>query len=444
MRSRHPPSPPPAPPWHGDPALRWSALALALTLVMLVLGWCWRAIGTAPPSTERTRAAAAAVPAAAAIAKPPQTLARAAPAAAALTAALPRALPAAATLPAPGVEVCGWGPVELPDDDPFPLQRIPAAQRAAALDQAEQRLLADADPRINAAGLLIGARGRGQGARQRLEKLAWLASGSQDPVIYAFALHGCQGLAERDGSACRLLSRAQAARLEPDNAQAWLELAAEAAAQGEADAEHEAMRHAAQATRSRAHAAQLPALVHRALAPPLPALPRTLASSVALSVHDTWRLSPAATGQAREYCGAGVVPGEAEPARQVTCRALAGVLGAHGGSLAELGAALAIARAWRVDGAAAAAWQQEHDALIEAGAPGPGDQTDLACGALAAAQAWLQRVADGGERRALREHMQAHGRSLQEWSERHRRTIALASAAATEAAAADGAGDPGP
>jgi hypothetical protein len=439
VRRRRPPPPPPVPPWRGEAGLRWGAVAMVV--LALLLYWSGHRPPPSSPGAVVLRSASA---------PPGAPAARMQPAPAAAPGSLPAAQPTPPVAPAiprravgPGVEVCGWGTVELPEDDPFPLQRIPAAQRAAALDAAEQRLLADADPRVQAAGLLIGTRGRGQGGRQRIERLAWLAAGLQDPVVYALALRACQGVVDRDGGACRLLSRTQAARLEPDNAQPWLELAAEAAAQGDAAAEHDAMARAAQTTRSDVHFLQLPALVSRALAPPVPALQRTLASSVAINLHDTWRLSPAASAQARDYCAAGVDASAAEPSRQAGCRALARVLGDQGRSLAELATALAIARSAQLPGSGPPAWQLEHDALVEVGTPESADPNDLGCAALTAAQGWWQRVADDGERRALRERLEASGRSLQEGSERHRRNLGVAGAAVAEAAVADGAGDQG-
>ncbi len=337
----------------------------------------------------------------------------------------------AAGPPVSGVDICGFGPVQLADDDPYPLQRLPAALRLAALDSAETQLQADADPRVRAAGLLIGARGRPQRSRAQIEGLARLAAGSQDPLVYALALQACQGLAQVDAGACQLLSRAQAAQLDPDNAMPWLALAAEAAARGEADAEHEAMRRAAQAQRIGAPLDALPALVGRALAPPQPALARTVGLAAAFALHDGWRLLPAGSAQARAYCLNDAA--EDDAVRAPSCRALALLLLARGPALADLGAGLALGRQWALPPAVLAAPQQEHDALLEAGVSPP-DPTEPGCAAQAAQSAWAERIAQAGERQAMRDEMRRAGRSVEEWSERHRRTIALASAAVEAAA----------
>ncbi len=442
VRRRRPPPPPPVPPWRGESGLRWGAVAMLALAVLMY----WAGHPAAPPSPGAVVLRDARTPPGAPAPRPRPAMDPAMATAvspAAMSPPLQHTPATPRTTNQPGVEVCGWGRVDLPGDDPFPLQRIPPAQRTAALDAAEQRLLADPDVRVQAAGLLIGLRGRGPGGRQRIERLAWLAAGLPDPVVYAFALRACQGVvADRDGSACGLLGRAQAARLEPDNAPPWLELAAEAAARGDAAAERDAMERAAQATRSEVHLAQLPALVVRALAPPVPVLQRTLASSIAINLHDTWRLSPVASAQARDYCAAGVDALATEPSRQASCRALARVLGDQGRSLAELATALAIARSTQLTAAGPSAWQLEHDALVEVGTPESADPNDLGCAALASAQGWWQSVADDGERRALRERLEASGRSLQDWSDRHRRHLAMAGAAAALAATPEPGGDP--
>jgi hypothetical protein len=371
-------------------------------------------------------------------------------AAAMLTAAPPHPLreraTAAPVLPAPdgGTEVCGWGPVELPADDPFPLQRLPAGARRAALDQAQAAMAADADPRIRAAGLLLGARAGAGEARARIEQLARLAAASTDATTYALALHACQHLAEAAAGPCGLLGGAQAAQLDPDNAQPWLALAAEAAARQDTDAEHDAMRRAAQASHLSAHTAVLPVLVAQALPAPEASLPRTLALGIALGLQDVARLLPPPGGvaQARAYCLATAGTGQDGEPPAATCRALAALLLHHGRGVADLGAGLDIARRWSPALAGLAGWQQEHDALIDT-APPLADGIDLGCAAQQRQLDWLRGVAAVGERVALREQLAASGHSIAEWSERHRRSVQLAQAtvATVAAGADDGAAD---
>lgn len=416
-------------------AAAWAvgALTLAALLGWIVAAWLPRtapeapaAVAAAPkpiPGTgHRTPAAA---PSAAALA----------PSAVAVPAPAPRAAaaPAYASLAVDeGTEVCGWGRVHLPADDPFPLQRLPTAARRAALDEAQAGMAADADVRVRAAGLLLGARSAATGARSRIEQLARLAAASPDATAYAMALQACRAQADAAAGACGLLGTAQAAQLEPDNAQPWLALAAEAAARQDAEAEHDAMRRAAQATQIGTHDAALPLLVAQALPAPGASLQRTLALGVALGLQDIARLMPApgGTAQARSYCLSAAGAGAGGPdtdARGASCRGLALLLLQRGPSVAELGAGLDIARRWLPGQPGLGTWQQEHDALIDT-APPLADGIDLGCAAQQQQLDWLRRVAALGERAALREQLAASGHSIAEWSARHRRSLQLAQA----------------
>ena len=356
----------------------------------------------------------------------------------------PAAPPAAPTTFEEGTEVCGWGRVQLPADDPFPLQRLPAAARRAGLDDARAAMAADGDLQVRAAGLLLAARGGGVGARQRVEQLARLAAASSDATAYAMALQACRGLADPVAGACGLLGQAQAAQLAPDDASPWLALAAEAAARQDAEAEHDAMRRAAQASRISTHTATLPLLVARSLPAPDAALARTLALGQAFGLQDVARLLPPPGGmaQARAYCVAGGEP-DAD-ARAPACRGLAKLLLQHGRTVAELGAGLDIARRWSPALAGLATWQQEHDALVDTAPPLP-DGIDLGCAAQERQLDWLRRVAAVGERAALREQLAAAGHSIAEWRARHRRSLPLAQAtvAAVAAGGDDGTPEPG-
>jgi hypothetical protein len=430
---------------------------LALTAL---LGWM--ALPSAPPGAPPVSVASAphaATPKAA----PPPAPQPAPPALAVAATPVPAAPPAAprrpvAAEPDDGTEVCGWGRVQLPADDPFPLQRLPASTRRAALDQAQARMAADADVRVRAAGLLLGARSATTGARERIDQLARLAAASPDATAYALALQACRSLADPAAGACALLGPAQAAQLEPANAWPWLALAAEAAARQDSEAEHDAMRRAAQGTHATAHAPLLPLLVAQALPVPGSPLQRTLALGVALGLQDVARVLPPPGGvaQARAYClsgpsglsglsglsGPAGLPNPAgaaagmpdEEARATPCRGLAQLLLQHGRGVAELGAGLDIARRWSPTLAGLAAWQQEHDALIDTAPPLP-DGIDLGCAAQQRQLDWLHRVAALGERAALGEQLAASGHSIAEWSARHRRSLQLAQATVASVAA---------
>ncbi len=301
------------------------------------------------------------------------------------------------------VEVCGYGAVQLAVDDPNPLQRVPLVLRHAALDQVEARLAAHPEAAVRAAGLLIGARGRVAGSRARIQQLARLAVSTQDAAVYLLALRGCRTYGETDAGACALLSRAQWARLDPDNLHPWLELAAEAAARDDAPAEAEAMRQAAQARHSDARAGLLPALVAQALGPPVPGLQRALAASLARSLDDGWTLTSSLHADA--YCAAEAL---ADGSRAAVCDAVARTLAEHSQSLADVASGAAIGRQLGWPTERWQGWLHEQQALLqlgEAGSAAAANDLDFSCARLAQRQAWSRAVGAQGELASLRQRI---------------------------------------
>lgn len=112
-----------------------------------------------------------------------------------------------------------------------------------------------ADDRVRAAGWLIALQA---GGRTQREPLATLAATSADPVVQAYAQRACRG-DPTSSSACLALPPDAWARLEPDNAAAWLALAADARA--DAHVQIDALRQAARASRFETHMPLLHALV---------------------------------------------------------------------------------------------------------------------------------------------------------------------------------------
>lgn len=189
------------------------------------------------------------------------------------------------------VEVCGYGEVLLPPDDPDPMQRLPAALRHAAIERLDTLMLASDDVQVRAAALWMGARLRGREVAQRVEQVARLAAASQDPFIYAMALEACKGRVGAERGSCNLLSPAQWVRLDPDNAVPWQALAAQAHAAGEPLTEDMALQSAARARRNDVHAGRLAGLVEKALGPHVAPLQRTLALSAGSTAEAVWSAS---------------------------------------------------------------------------------------------------------------------------------------------------------
>lgn len=203
----------------------------------------------------------------------------------------PTPRPAVPRRPLGVAEVCGYGEVQLPPDDPDPVQRIPPDVRRAALEAMDALMLASDDDQVRAAALWMGARLRGREVKSRIEQIARLAAASRDPFVYAIALEACRGRQGPEGGSCNLLSTAQWVRLDPDNAVPWQALAAEARARDEPQAEDEALQLASLAARSDVHTGRLPRLVDKALGPQVTALQRTLALSAGLSAEAVWSAS---------------------------------------------------------------------------------------------------------------------------------------------------------
>lgn len=198
-------------------------------------------------------------------------------------------------------EVCGYGDVQLPPDDPDPVQRIPLDVRRAALETMDARMLASDDDQVRAAALWMGARLRGREVKSRIEQIARLAAASKDPFVYAIALEACSGRRGPDGGSCNLLSTAQWVRLDPDNAVPWQALAAEARERDEPQAEDDALQLAARAPRLEAHVGRLPQLVAKGLGRDAAPLLRTLALSAGWSAEAVWSASHGVVAPAQGF-----------------------------------------------------------------------------------------------------------------------------------------------
>jgi hypothetical protein len=198
-------------------------------------------------------------------------------------------------------EVCGYGEVQLPPDDPDPVQRIPLDVRRAALEAMDALMLASDDDQVRAAALWMGARLRGREVESRIEQVARLAAASTDPFVYAIALEACAGRRGGEGGSCSLLSNAQWVRLDPDNAVPWQALAAEARERDEPQAEDEALQLAARAPRLEVHVGRLPQLVDKAVGRDAAPLLRTLALSAGWSAEAVWSASHGVTAPAQGF-----------------------------------------------------------------------------------------------------------------------------------------------
>jgi hypothetical protein len=286
------------------------------------------------------------------------------------------------------IDVCGWGRVTLPPDDPDPMQQLPGAVRAQALDEARAAMTGSGDPQARAAALLIGLRAGGGRARELADALARQANGSQDPAVYAMALEGCRGLATEDGGACGLLNRAQWARLDADNLLPWLELGAEAHARGDPGAEADAMSRAALARRSDGYEGLVPELVDRSLGRGAPSLRDALALAASRSVQTTW--SASRSHHAYEYC----VSGAGADVDRMTCDAIAATLARRSLNASDRRAGLAMGRqlGWPEE-RLQALQRADADAMAEL----PPVDLDLSCDGVSRVERRLRQLASRGD-----------------------------------------------
>jgi len=196
---------------------------------------------------------------------------------------------------AKGDRLCGYGPVPIVDDVPqVPADIQTAAQSALASLAAS--LAKRSSERERALGLFLQrfassygdcpeddttcqsalAEAVRNGVAQSRRDLIRLAMTTSDADAYALAVSSCREVnkpGKSESGECALVSYAQWARIEPDNAVPWLYLAAEAVRRRDASGLDAALYRASQAQYSDRHQDLIPALVASdemtALPPPI-------------------------------------------------------------------------------------------------------------------------------------------------------------------------------
>lgn len=220
------------------------------------------------------------------------------------------------------VEACGGGWVRVDGDEKQLAATIGAAveARQAAVSRVTLAVMrASADERVRAAALYYQARlsqAQTQTADAHRDELVRLAQSSTDPVVYGWAVGACSNA--RGSPTCRLVSAAQWARLDPDNAVAWLALADEARDRGDSPAVDDALFHVASATRyDHAEATLSSAILDHAPADEasLLGVAAMASSGHAFVAADTGRISTPSL-----YCGARDL---ADANRRETCERIA-------------------------------------------------------------------------------------------------------------------------
>ncbi len=196
-------------------------------------------------------------------------------------------------------------------------------RRAARLAHWVLAMQASADDRVRAAGWLIGMPA---GSVVDRDRLATLAASSADPVVQAYAQRVCRSDAA-SSSACLALPLDAWARVEPDNAAAWLALAADPRA--DAAQQRGALHQAAAATRFDSHMLQLHPLARAAQPAGIDDGDRLAMAQDIVATRGDWM----ATEALRLHCN-GIDADEADTSK--TCGAIAELLQAKAQTLPDL------------------------------------------------------------------------------------------------------------
>ena len=310
---------------------RGPALAGALVL-LAVVGWVVRQAGQQPSlglgptlhegKTSQAHASIAPVPTSSARAASTSLARQDARAAIDPTAHWPFK---SAPLQANEVEYCGFGTAAA---------ESPAAQALA--QQAGQGIGAAADRLFALMATSTDARTRAaaQLAHDERDALATTARQSGDPTVYAMALQACQrGGSDARSAQCETLSAGQQARLDPNNAVPWLQVAGEALQRKDMAGVAEAVYRAALASTSRSREFAFTDVALSALPTDWPARDAMLASARVLEIHASLALPRYIA--AVQHCATDRVAADAN--LQQTCDRLARGLTERGDTLIDYG-----------------------------------------------------------------------------------------------------------
>ncbi len=308
------------------------------------------------------------------------------------------------------VEICGTDPVRLSsaagDDDNE--QQLDEAVARSPVPWTDMQ--ASADERIRAAGYALAG---------RIEPLAKLASQTREASVFAMAQAACARVAgdpslaqPADQAWCETLDAQKRVALEPDNAAAWLLLAADAEAKQDAVAVDDALRRAAVA----------PSLAHHSMAA-VTQVERYAATSRASSALLWMHRALDDAGMHEPLLPVAICTERAAPNRREACTQIAQRLMEQPSSIGDLALGLAIGRQVGIDEALIARKRDELDAVqaaetarLEAWS-GP---DRYACVALAGKRDWLRKQQAQGEWRSARDAAIAKAGSIEALVRRHR------------------------
>lgn len=290
------------------------------------------------------------------------------------------------------------------------------AARGFAAQEADCGADESCQQRLSAASMRIFQ----EGARPFIDTLARAASTTRDPMVYAVAVQACRRAEAGPGlpGACQLVSAEQWARLDPDNAVAWLHVAASARLRKDTAGEAEALQRVASARESRIYADRLPDIALSFLPSDTSALERQQVTVMLIGVFAAWAYPDyQAVGR---YCSGDAVR---DANRSQSCDAIASALVAHGSTLIDLGIGIRIGERVGWSGEKLAAVKMQRDAVMATQSSLFTDDEIYSCRAMNVIRTHVERLAQaGGELGAARLAIQDSGKTIAELAQEYRVT----------------------
>jgi hypothetical protein len=265
------------------------------------------------------------------------------------------------TVAAPPVrdELCGVTASQQQRDAGESVEQHVARLTDPAIARWRQALLESTNPRHHAMGLALRNARPGPVAEPQAppdapsdNELVLTAMETNDPAIYALALGQCgEGDPDLAAGPCQGLSLAHWSRIDPDNAEPWLWIAARADAAGDRTRTDEALGRAASAARLESYAGVMSAVALGALSAQTTPLEKAVAGADLISIARY--VTPFAL--VTRLCSEQAMQ---EAARKKQCAAIAKLLADQGSTQLE------VAMAWRL--AQRAGWPEDQWLTLQA------------------------------------------------------------------------------
>jgi hypothetical protein len=320
------------------------------------------------------------------------------------------------------LELCGIGMVTVDADDSMAGYRYLKGVTQKAAQQWLSALLNSDDTRARAAGLILEGKIGEENSighpmkEQNRDELVALAVGAGDPALYAMALATCGASSTPPGGTCQQLSPAVWAQLEPDNAMPWMLLAGKAQARNDVKAASDYFERAATAKRMDSYIDSLFSFSEQEMPNDISALDRWYLTIQSMGVGAAM-VSPLAP--ALRHCSGAALQDD-QVRRQ--CDAVAELMVSDSTTLLEysLGVSLGARTGWSA--ARVRELTEQRDAWMQVGVSDAdtNETENWSCAAVEENNARVRRRVQVGELAALREEVEASGKTVSELAQKHR------------------------